>query len=74
MSLGRNKCREWAAVSGAKLLPIGALGPLPGKDVAMHLDWSAEEGYAADAFNQNAAFVIAHIENPFLAHEFMSRV
>jgi len=47
-------------VSGAKLLPIGAL-PLPGKDVAMQLDWS--EG-SADWFNQNAAFVIAQIDPP----------
>ena len=45
---------EFVVSSGAKLLPIGAMGPLPGTDVAMQLDWSSGDK-AAGHFHQSAA-------------------
>jgi hypothetical protein len=54
--------REWTIISGARLVPIGAMGPLPGTDVAMQLDWAA--GGAAHWFHQSAAFVIAQLDPP----------
>lgn len=53
---------EFTVASGAQLLPIGMLGPLPGTDMAMQLDWS--KGGAANHFHQSAAFVIAQINPP----------
>lgn len=49
--------------SGAKLLPIGAL-ELPGKGMAMELNWGAHNNYAAEWFHQNAAFVVSSIVPP----------
>lgn len=49
---------EWLTATGTSLLPIGIKGPLPGKNVAVELDWSTGEG-AAEWHHQSAAFVIA---------------
>ena len=48
--------REWTITSGARLLPIGVKGPLPGKSEAMQLDWSGGEG-AAEWYHQSAMVI-----------------
>ena len=51
---------EWLSSTGTRLLPIGMLGPLPGKSTAVELDWSIQAEGAAEWYHQSAAFVIAY--------------